>query len=168
MIIFKTKTFKVERFRVNKHGKKFEFERIIPDDSAVILPIMPDGRILLERQYRPVVGRYLYEIPAGHLNKGERSTSAAAARELEEETGYVPGSLKKIMEGYVAPGSSTEKQTYFIARKLRKTKQNLDPEEIIETRAVTLKRAMQMIKSHQIKDDKTVAAILYYATFMGR
>ena len=69
-VVYKTRLFDLEKFRVKKPRNTY-FYRISGPDSVTILPLLDDGRVVLERQYRPAVRRYLHELPAGCINKGE-------------------------------------------------------------------------------------------------
>ena len=156
--------FEVEKGVTRIKGREFAFDLIRSANTVGIVPIAGDGSIILERQYRYVVGRYLYEIPAGHVNEGESSVHAAR-RELEEETGYRAKSMKVLFRCYPSPGIKTEYATYYVARGLTRSSTNLDRDEVITTIKVNLATALRMIRKNQIKDNKTIASILFYALF---
>lgn len=162
-VVYKTRLFDLEKFRDKKMGKTY-FYRIHGPDSVTILPFLDDGRILLERQYRTAIRRYIYELPAGAIDKGEKPIRAAA-RELEEETGYRPGSVRLLFDAYPSPGIRTEFSNIYIATRLVKTKTNLEPDELITIKKVKLSELVGMIKKNQIIDLKTIAAILFYVKF---
>ncbi len=128
-----------------------------------ILPLLEDGRILLLRQYRPVIGKWIYEIPAGTVERGE-DLLTCARRELEEETGLRAEKMEKLFEMYLAPGYSTEKLHSFLASGLRPTSPHRDWGEEIRVVKTTLSRALEMIGSNRIEDAKTIATILYFAS----
>ena len=129
--------------------------------GAVAVVAEENGRILLEKQYRPVVGEWLYEVPAGTLEPGEEPEETAR-RELIEETGYEPGWLKRLVEFYTSPGVSTEKLIVFAAGDLRWRGQKLEEDELIEVEWVKLEEALEMIHSGVIRDAKSIIGILYY------
>ncbi len=129
-------------------------------DTVAILPIDSRGRIILEHQFRPAINRWVYEIPAGHINKGE-TPRHAALRELEEETGYCAGKLVYMTKIYCSPGLLNEKQHLFLASKLKRGELHLDPMENIKIKAVSISEAEEMIVDKRINDAKTIAAILY-------
>lgn len=163
--IFDTGMFSLERFDFSKRGPKKHFYRIVEPDSVAILPITASGKIVIERQYRPAIRKYVYEIPAGHAEKGERMESAAM-RELKEETGYRAGLLRHMFSAYKSPGLDTELLTFFLATRLKKGKPSPDPSEIITTIELSIGNLLEMIKSNRITDAKTIAATLFYVLFL--
>jgi ADP-ribose pyrophosphatase len=162
-VVYKTKLFSLERFKDRKLSDTY-FYRISGPDSVTIFPLLDDGRIVLERQYRPAIRKYIYELPAGCIDDGE-TPAHAAARELEEETGYRPGLIRQLFDAYPSPGIRTEFATIYIATNLVKTKTHLDPDEVITIKKVKLEELVEMIKKNQIIDLKTIAAVLFYTTF---
>ncbi|MEM2865676.1 MAG: NUDIX hydrolase [Candidatus Hadarchaeales archaeon] len=140
------------------------FREVVEHPGAVaILPFLGGKRILLLKQYRPAIGKWIYEIPAGTLEKGE-DLLACARRELEEETGYRAERMEKLFEMYLAPGYSTEKLHSFLASELHPTSPHRDWGEEIKVVKTTLPRALKMIRSNKIEDAKTIATILYFAS----
>lgn len=129
--------------------------------AVAVLPLLAGDRILLLKQYRPAIGKWVYEIPAGTMEKGE-SPLRCAKRELEEETGYRAGRVEKLLEMYLAPGYSTEKLYSFLASELRPTHPHSDWGEEIKVVETPLPRALEMIRSNRIEDAKTIATLLYY------
>jgi ADP-ribose pyrophosphatase len=155
----------VERQRINVRGKRVDYYRVVKRDVAVILPFLDRDHILLERQYRPPIGLKIFEIPAGHLNKGDTPASAAK-RELEEETGYRCSRLKRLAVTYPSPGILSNKEYIYAAEGLKKGKISLDKDEEISFIGINIRTAIEMIKRNEIKDAKTIAAILYYKNFV--
>jgi len=117
--------------------------------STAIVPLFEDGTVALTLQYRHAVREYLFEIPAGTMDPGE-SEIDCAKRELEEETGLVAETLTKLGEVYILPAYSDERIYTYLARGLRTTQQNLDPDEIIQVVKYPLKETLQMIKDGRI------------------
>jgi ADP-ribose pyrophosphatase len=157
--------FTVKRVRSSINGKKHSFFMVDKRSIAAILPVKGDGRIVLERQFRPPIGAYIYEIPAGHID-GKEKPSIAARRELEEETGYRAKRIKKLTVLYSSPGILNERIHLYLATGLGKGKRHLDPDESIALKVVSLDKALQMMKHGEIIDAKTVAAILYYKALL--
>ena len=162
-VIFKSKMFSLEKFSFRIKGKKFTFERVKGPDSVAVLPILEDGRILLEWQRRHAIGKRIYEVPAGHIDEGE-TPEQAAARELGEETGYRLGLLKFMFKGYTSPGLRTQLEYAYVATDLKKTRINREEDEVMDIRAFTIPEAVEMVRKGKIEDMKTVACIMYYVS----
>ena len=141
-------------------GREKAFDALLHPGAVAIVAVEGE-KVLLERQYRPVVGEWLYEIPAGTLEPGE-SPEETARRELEEETGYRPGWLRKLVEFYSSPGVSTEKLIVYLAGSLTPARQRLEEDEVIEVEWVSLEEALEMIRDGRIRDAKTLIGLLYY------
>jgi ADP-ribose pyrophosphatase len=133
--------------------------------SVVVLPVFPDGRILLIRQYRYAAAQELWELVAGHKEPSE-DFATGARRELEEESGYTAKRIKKLLEFYPSPGFLSEKMVVFVAEGLTKGDARMEADEKIAQKVVTLSQAEQWIRSGKIRDGKTVAGILFYSTFI--
>jgi len=143
-------------------GRKVIREKVMHPGSVGILPVLEDRRLVLIKQFRYVVGSSLLEIPAGTIEKGE-SPEECAVRELFEETGYRAGRLTPLLAFYLAPGYSNEFMWLFEATELEAGEMKPMPDESIEVRKVGLDEALQMIRSGEIRDAKTICAILLYA-----
>lgn len=120
-----------------------------------------DPRILLERQYRHVVGTRIWELCAGRIDPGE-SQLAAAKRELLEETGYTAKNWRRAFRFYASPGFLDEQMHVFIASGLKRGEAQPEEDEQITTRLIPLSRAVELVVSGQIYDAKTMAALLWY------
>jgi ADP-ribose pyrophosphatase len=141
------------------------FREVVEHPGAVaVLPLLGGDRLLLLKQYRPAIGKWIYEIPAGTVERGE-SLLRCARRELEEETGYRAGRMEKLFEMYLAPGYSTEKLHSFLASGLCPTSPHRDWGEEIKVVETTLPRALEMIRTNRIEDAKTTATLLYFSSF---
>ncbi len=127
--------------------------------AVAVVPVLPDGRIILVRQFRKPVEKVLLEIPAGKLEKGEDAESCGL-RELEEETGFRAGKISKILECFPSPGFSNECIHLFEAGELQEGKKNLQEDELIETVFLSVPEILKLIKSGEIKDSKTIIGIL--------
>jgi len=139
---------------------------VVHSGSVVLLPILPDGRIVMVRQYRHTVGDFLLEVVAGRMERGE-SPLTAARRELAEETGYRAGRFLKMMDVYPTPGFVSERMIAFCATKLTPGPINPDSDERIENKPLPLKSLLDMIHKGKIHDMKSVACVLYYARFLA-
>ncbi|HEY6444297.1 MAG TPA: NUDIX hydrolase [Candidatus Acidoferrales bacterium] len=166
--LFRGRVFVLKRDRVLEPGGVTAIREFVEHPgSVVVLPILPDGRIVLIRQYRHAAGQYLWELVAGHKEPDE-DFLRGAHRELQEETGYTARTISKLLEVFPSPGLLGEKMVIFLAEGLTKGKARPEEDEKITQRIVTLADAQKWIRSGRIRDSKTVAGILYYSTFLAR
>lgn len=128
-----------------------------------IIPVLPDGKIVMIEQYRYANNIVSLEIPAGKVHKNE-NLKQAALRELEEETGFKTTSknLKYLYTYTPAISYSTEKLTVFVAKNLTKSRQTPDEDEVIKIKILSLDEILNLIKNNKILDSKTVLSILLY------
>jgi ADP-ribose pyrophosphatase len=165
-VLFQGRVFTLKRDRViEPSGIEATREIIAHPGSVVVLPVLPDGRIVLIRQYRHAAGQYLWELVAGHKEPDE-SFLKGAHRELQEETGYTARRVRKLLEVFPSPGLLGEKMVIFLAEGLKKGTARPEDDEKITVRILTLREVEQWIRSGQIRDAKSVAGILYYAAFI--
>ena len=157
--IYNGKIFHVSIDRICEGGIEYEREIVAHDGSAVIVPVFPNKTVALVKQYRHAAGKYLWEIPAGSLEKDE-NPETGARRELEEEVGVTAGKLELLSEFYVSPGFLSEKMFVFLATDLTETVQNLEDDELIEIERFTFNRAFEMIRSNEIEDAKTIVGLM--------
>ncbi|MCD8038778.1 MAG: NUDIX hydrolase [Lachnospiraceae bacterium] len=143
------------------NGKTAEWDFVGHNGAAAAVAVLEDGRLLMVRQYRNALDRYTLEIPAGGLNANE-PTSDAAARELEEETGYACKQLEKLITIRTTVAFCNEKIDIYLATGLEKTSQNLDEDEFLDVKPYELPVLEKMIYDGEIEDSKTIAAILAY------
>ena len=137
--------------------------------GAAIVAELPDGRVLLVRQYRPAIGKETLELPAGAREKDEsgalEDSKLTAARELREETGYVAGSLEKMVRVYSSPAYNDEFTDVYLARDLQKAGGLLlDAAEEITVEALTRQEVRERIFAGEITDSKTIAGVLAWLT----
>lgn len=130
--------------------------------AAAVVAVLPDGRLLMVRQYRNALNRDTLEIPAGARNSREEPHIQCAARELEEETGYRCENLEYLISIKTTVAFCNEAIEVFVARDLIPSRQHLDPDEYVELEAHPLEELVQWIYEGKIQDSKTVAAILAY------
>lgn len=131
--------------------------------AACIIPVLPDGRILMVRQYRNALERDTLEIPAGARNDVTEDTMICAVRELEEETGYKSNKVSRLLNLRTTVAFCNEMVDVYLAEELVPGKQCLDDAEDIRVEAYELNELLDMIYSGKMQDAKTVAAILAYA-----
>jgi len=120
------------------------------------------------RQYRDALDRETIEIPAGGLNGWDEPTINAAARELEEETGYRSDNLTKLVSVVTAVAFCNEVVDVYLATDLIKTNQHLDEDEFIDVEKYTLDELKDMIFTGTIQDSKTISAVLAYDALLNR
>jgi ADP-ribose pyrophosphatase len=164
-IVYKGPIFGVRRDQVlEPTGVRTMREVITHPGSVVVMPVLPDGRIILIRQYRHATRQFLWELVAGRMDPGE-NINAAAARELIEETGYRAKKLRVFMDLFPTPGFLEERMYILIAEGL--TLGQAEPEEDEKIEAKTFQRAEleKMIKNGTLRDAKTIAGLLYYFRF---
>lgn len=129
--------------------------------AVAVIAVRGDGRLVLVRNRRVAVGRALVEFCAGKLERGE-DPAAAAARELEEETGHAAGRIERIGEFFTSPGFTDELMHVFVATDLRPVPQRLEPGEEIEVVLMDRGAFEQAIASGVIVDGKTLGAYLLW------
>jgi ADP-ribose pyrophosphatase len=156
---------KVSRDRIKlPDGKVSTREFIRHPGAVVILPLLGDGRVLLERQYRYPNDRVFIEFPAGKIDAGEASL-VAARRELEEETGYTAAEWHFVATIHNAIAYSDEHLDLFLARGLTAGAAKLDDGEFLETFTATIPELLEMVKRGAITDVKTVIGTFWLEKF---
>lgn len=146
---------------------KTAFREVVERGAATaILPIDSKGNVILVRQYRHPFSEMMLEVPAGIMEAGEEAAECAK-RELEEETGYKTKELEFVCEMYPTPGFCMEKLYLYLAENLEQGHQNFDDDEFIEVEKYTLQQALDMIKSGDIKDGKTILLLYAYQAKKG-
>ena len=133
--------------------------------ACVIVPLDDDGDVLLVRQYRHAVGETLLEAPAGQVEEGELPEECAR-RELQEETGYAAADFRRIGAFWPSPGFCDQLMHAFLARRLTPGRPAPDEDENLEVVKYPLSRVLKMIGSGQIRDGKTIAAVLMVSTYL--
>jgi ADP-ribose diphosphatase len=164
--IFHGRVFDVTVDTVREGEITYKREVVHHPGSAVIIPAFPDGTVALVRQYRHPAVRYLLEVPAGTLNLGERPEEGAA-RELEEELGFVAGKLEKLSEFFVSPGFCEEKMWLYLATEMTHTEQRLEADEVLDVVRLPLRQALEMITDGEIEDAKTIIGLMLAAPRIG-
>ena len=145
-------------------GRRHKREVCVHPGAVVVLPILPDGKVLLIRNYRYAVGESLLELPAGTIDRGEEPINCAG-RELIEETGYTAGRLKAMGSFFSSPGILSERMHAYAAYDLRPGRQHLEAGEEIELRPTEWDDVIDKIRSGDIRDAKTIAAVLMFERF---
>lgn len=163
--VFKGVRFDVRALDVQtENGKVFKKEFVAHPGAVVIIPLFSNGDVALIKNKRFAVNEILWELPAGTLEPNEPPLETAK-RELLEETGLESSNVSYLMQFFTSPGITNECMWVYLARDLVQKKQKLDDSEEIEVMRVSFNEALNKIKSNEIKDGKTIAAILFYNQF---
>jgi ADP-ribose pyrophosphatase len=165
-IVYEGPVFGVRRDEVLEPGGVLTTREVITHSgSVVVLPVLPDGKIVLIRQYRHAVRQYLWELVAGRMDRGE-TPKQGAARELLEETGYRAKKFRVFLYFWPTPGFLEEKMYILLAEGLTAGEAQPEEDEKILTRSYSVNELKQMVRKNQIRDAKTIAALLYYFAFL--
>ncbi|KRQ86816.1 ADP-ribose pyrophosphatase [Caloramator mitchellensis] len=158
--IYNGRILNLRRDKVLLPDDKIGNREIIEHNGGVgIVAITKDKKVILIRQFRKPTEEVLIEIPAGKLEKGEKPLDCAI-RELEEETGKIPKSLRLLTRFYPSPGYSSEILYIYFCDEYEEGKVNLDEGEHLEAFEISIDEAINLINSGQIKDAKTIIGIL--------
>lgn len=141
-------------------GKVKIREYIAHPGAVVIIPLLDNGELVLERQFRYPLHRDFYELPAGKIDSGE-DPLACAQRELLEETGYTAKSWRYITTLHPCIGYSNEKLIYYLAQELTFEGANLDDGEYLEIFTLPPAEALEWIKEGKITDNKSVSGLFW-------
>jgi len=173
VIVYDGPLFKVRHDKlIEPGGKKSERDVIRHNGSVVILALdgsksKKDPWIVIERQYRHAANQFLWELPAGKLDAGEKPV-AGAQRELEEETGYKAKKWRPLLEYYASPGFLGESMKVFLAEGLIPGQAHPEADEEIEFRLVKLSDVLKMVEKGAILDGKTLTSVLLYARLIAK
>lgn len=146
------------------NGNIVKWDFIKHKGAAAVVPVLKDGRILMVKQFRNALNRETLEIPAGGLNEVNEPFIECSHRELEEETGYrcEYEDMEFLLSIRTTVAFCDEKIEVYVARNLKKSKQNLDEDEFINVYPYTTNELCQMIYEGKIEDSKTIASIMSY------
>jgi ADP-ribose pyrophosphatase len=159
--VYKCRIFRVTEDEARDAKTGFTIKRAIVrhGGSAVMMAVDDRKRILLVRQYRLPAEKYLWELPAGTLDPGEKPLQTAR-RELAEETGYKARKWTKLASFFVSPGFVAERMTIFLATGLTAGTATPMEDERIEARWFTAPELDRMIRAGKIEDAKTILGFL--------
>jgi 8-oxo-dGTP pyrophosphatase MutT (NUDIX family) len=132
--------------------------------AVAVVPVLPDGRIVLVRQYRPAVRRQMLELPAGTVEPDE-DVAQTAQRELAEETGYRSNSVTELVRFFVSPGWCDEELVIFVAHDITPGEQAIEDDEDIDVEIVHPDDVAGLMKSGEIADSKTMVGLSLYFGF---
>jgi ADP-ribose pyrophosphatase len=144
-------------------GRTVTMEAVRHPGSVVLMPMPHPGRIILVRQYRHVVGRWLWELPAGSVDPGE-TLEAAALRECHEEIGKIAGRAQALGTYFPSPGFCDEAMTFYLLTDLRERRADepaahQDPDELLTIKEFAVDDVRAMIRAGEIVDMKTIVGL---------
>lgn len=165
-VVFRGRLFRVRRDMVEEPllrggpaGPPVMREIIEHAGSVVVLPVLPDGRVLLVRQYRYAAQDFLWELVAGGIDWGEKPLQAAR-RELKEETGYQAHRFQRLLSFFPSPGILSEVMHLYRATGLLPGRAQPEADEALETRAFSRRELERMLQRGRLRDAKTVLGVL--------
>lgn len=129
--------------------------------GVVAIPVLDDGKLLLVRQFRYPLQKFILEFPAGKLDSNQPPLETIM-RELEEESGYRAGSIEYQFSFYTTPGISDEIIHFYIARNLMPVSQRLEEGEHITLESYSADECLEMVRTGEIADGKTILALLWF------
>ena len=167
-VLYEGKAFGVRRDElIEPTGVRTIREVVTHPGSVVVLPVLPDARIVLVRQYRHACRQYMWELVAGRMEKGE-NPKKGAERELLEETGYRAKRFSVFLEVFPTPGFLEERMYLLLAEGLTAGKAEPEEDEKLIVAAYTRKQLKQMMQSGKLRDAKSIAGLLFYFTFLAK
>ena len=147
------------------NGKTSTREMCLHIGAVAIIPILGDGRVVMERQYRYAQEREYLEIPAGKLNTPDEDLLEAAKRELSEETGAIANEWIYLGEIDTTPALMNEKIHLYLAKDISFSERHLDEDEFLNVEFIPLSDLLSMVERGEIMDAKTQIAVLKAALF---
>ncbi len=160
--VFEGRILEVDVLEVELEDGRRSVREIVRHGVAVaIIPQLPDGRFVFIRQFRKAMERVCFEVVAGNCDPGEEE-AISAARELQEETGYISQSLELLGPIFPSVGYCTERIDIFFAEVSEQGATAFDEDENIETVILSESEMDEMIRTNQITDAKTLAAWMLY------
>ena len=169
-VVYEGRKVRLEVARFTEPDGREVTREIVQHSGSVAILAFRRGQgnqleVLLERNYRHTVGRYVVEVPAGTLDRPEELPLDCARRELAEETGYQAGRLTPLLSILPSPGVLTERLTIFLAEELQPGRQALEAGEAVDVQWMAWPKALEMVRRGEIEDAKTIVALLFWQEF---
>jgi ADP-ribose pyrophosphatase len=169
-LIYKGPAFSVYQDFV-REGEFIGQRDVVRHTGSVVIAAVDDTgrepRVLLLKQYRYAADQFMWELPAGRIDEGER-TLPAAKRELLEETGVRAKRWKRLFQFYASPGFLDETMDVFLATDLHQGEAEPEEDEQIEAKFFPLSRGLKIVRSGEIQDAKTMCALLFLSKMAHR
>jgi ADP-ribose pyrophosphatase len=157
----------VKRDTVNlPDGKHATREYVVHPGAVVVVPLLDDGQVVLERQFRYPVGQVMIELPAGKLDDGE-DPLLCGLRELQEETGYTAGQWAYAGQMHLAIAYSTEIIHIYFVRNLTAGQRKLDDGEFLEVFTAPVQQLLDWCADGSVTDAKTLVCALHLANHIS-
>jgi ADP-ribose pyrophosphatase len=164
-VLFQGQRFFIEQVvQTGSDGAQHVRQVVRHPGAVVILPLFDDGRLCFIKNYRVAVDQTLIELPAGTLEPPE-DPAETARRELAEETGYRAAHFERLLSFYMSPGILDERMHLFLATQLTPGPMALEAGENIQPLPLTMNEALDLVRRDQIRDAKTLVALMYYRMF---
>jgi ADP-ribose pyrophosphatase len=162
-VVYEGRVFRLEVDRVLlPSGHRVSMDIVRHPGSVVLIPMPAPDQVILIRQYRYTIDRWIWELPAGSLAPGEEP-AGGAARECEEEIGLVPGSVRRMRSFYPTPGFCDEEMIFFRCTDLQippaGSTAHQDEDEDLEPRTFDVEEARRMVREGEIVDLKTAIGL---------
>lgn len=145
-------------------GEESTREIVEHSECIAVVPVDSNGDILLVSQYRKAIEKEILEIPAGGIDPGE-DPDTAVKREMQEETGYLPGRVERMNGFYSSPGFCTEFLYLYLAAELKPSRLTAEDTEGISVVRIKPREIKRMIRNGEICDSKSIAGLLYYLEY---
>jgi ADP-ribose pyrophosphatase len=166
-LVYRSPVFSVYEEEISlPNGSVAKVSRIDHRRTVSVVPVKKNGSVVMIRQYRPAIGNYLLEIPAGRVNNNGESCEECAQREMAEEIGCRAKKLVKLFEGYLVPGYGNEYMHYYLGVGLYPEFLPPDEDEDIETMEMPMETVLLMVREAKIYDSKTALGILLAADYL--
>src|SRR5579859_639485 len=166
-MIYQGRVFGLRRDEVlEPSGLRTTREVVTHPGSVVVLPVLPDGRIVMVRQYRHATRQYLWELVAGRMERGE-NPNKGAQRELSEETGYRAKKFTVFLDVFPTPGFLEERMYLLLAEGVTAGEAAPEEDEKLIVAAYTQKQLEEMMRTRKLKDAKSIAGLLFYFSFIN-
>ncbi|MBM3933914.1 MAG: NUDIX hydrolase [SAR202 cluster bacterium] len=166
-MIYKGKVISLVENTVNIAGKEIRLDQVEHPGSATAVPVLPDGRIILIRQYRFAISDWLWDIPAGLLEQGE-APDACAAREVAEEIGWTVGKLESLGSIVTSPGFSNQRVFMFVAHLQTQVQHSREHGEIMTMHTKDWAEIEGILARNELLDAKTLVALYRYEAMRRR